>query len=146
MILFILFVALLIVGLAGVIICKVIDDHSRYVSPEWLSFTSWCLFGLGLVAIVCCLIIIACVQPAAQLKYEQCLYEKEVLEARLDQLDENPDAVGNELLYRDIIDFNNNLRNVKRWGSSKWVNWYNNMIIAENVDYIDLPILTQGGD
>jgi hypothetical protein len=44
---------------------------------------------------------------------------------------------GNEMLYNDIVAFNNELRNVKKWANNPWTNWFNNQDIA-SIDYIEL--------
>lgn len=67
--------------------------------------------------------------------YQNFLYEKEMLEYRIERMDEN--ITGNEMLYNDIVDFNNTLRNTKKWANNPWTNWFCNKYIAE-MDYIEL--------
>ena len=67
--------------------------------------------------------------------YQNMLYEREVLEYRIEHVEDN--IVGNEMLYNDIIEFNNELRIEKRFVNNPWTNWFYNQDIAE-IDYVEL--------
>jgi hypothetical protein len=58
-----------------------------------------------------------------------------MLEYRIEHMEEN--ITGNEMLYNDIVEFNNTLRNEKKWALNPWTNWFNNQDIA-SIDYIEL--------
>lgn len=66
-------------------------------------------------------------------EYNQLVYQKQVLEYRLEQ----GELEGNELLWKDITDFNNNIRSKKYWRNNPWTNWFNNPLINK-VDYIEI--------
>lgn len=100
-----------------------------------------CDFGPALTVVfggilVAFLIVIAVEQIPAEHKYQKMLYEKEVIEYRIENQSSN--LVGNELLYNDIVEFNNNLRDTKRHVNSPWVNWFYNAKIA-SIEYIEIP-------
>lgn len=44
----------------------------------------------------------------------------------------------NEHLYKDIADFNNELRTVKMGYENPWFSWFYNPLIANNIDYIEV--------
>ena len=88
----------------------------------------------SLIGIVLGVMIIG-TQSARDLDYENKLYEKQVLEYRLEQVDDN--ITGNEMLYNDIVAFNNGLRRTKRLANSPWTNWFFNKDIA-TIDYIEI--------
>ena len=67
--------------------------------------------------------------------YQDMLHKKEMLEYRIEHMEEN--ITGNEMPYNDIVEFNNELRNEKKWANSPWTNWFNNQDIA-SLDYIEL--------
>ena len=67
--------------------------------------------------------------------YQNMLHKREMLEYRIEHM--NEDITGNELLYNDIVEFNNELRGQKKWANSIWTNWFNNKYIAD-LDYIEL--------
>lgn len=73
----------------------------------------------------------------ADLDYENTIYERDVLEYRLEHSDEN--MVGNELLYNDIVEFNNRLRHTKEWADKPWISWFFNQKIAD-IEYIELGL------
>ena len=79
--------------------------------------------------------LILCPRSTWELDYENKLYEKQVLEYRLEQVDDN--ITGNEMLYNDIVAFNNGLRRTKRLSNSPWTNWFFNKDIA-TIDYIEI--------
>lgn len=75
------------------------------------------------------------VQIPKEKDYQQAVYEKQVIEYRLENKDEN--IVGNELLYKDIVEFNNNLRQHKRYADNFWIGIFHNDKIA-TIEYIEI--------
>ena len=67
--------------------------------------------------------------------YQSALYEKEVIEYRIDNMSDN--IIGNEMLYNDVVEFNNELRRIKKWANNPWANWFYNQKIA-SIDYIEI--------
>ena len=100
------------------------------------SFVGTMFMVLGAVSLAFAVGLIASEQICAENNYQKTMYQKEVLEYRLQNQDEN--IVGNELLYNDIVEFNNNLRDVKKWSANPWTSWFNNAKIA-TIDYIKIP-------
>lgn len=70
-----------------------------------------------------------------EINYHNALHKREMLEYRVEHM--NEDITGNEMLYNDIVEFNNELRSQKKWANSIWTNWFNNKYIAD-LDYIEL--------
>lgn len=100
-----------------------------------------CFGGIMITAIsVCialgCMICILCTQISAEHHYQKTLYKKEVIEYRIEN--QNNNIVGNELLYNDIVEFNNSLRETKLYAGNPWTNWFYNAKIA-SIDYIEIP-------
>lgn len=71
--------------------------------------------------------------------YENKLAEKQMIEYRIEQDEE---IAGNELLYTQIVEFNNSLRKTKKWSSKPWTSWFHNHKIAE-IDFIELEEVNQ---
>lgn len=128
-------VSILVVGvfIAGVLLC-IYDDHN-YNCPYWVFGTGITSIIMGAFGILIAGICLISVQVHKDVNYQNTLYEKDVLEYRLERMEEN--NVGNELLYNDIVEFNNELRVTKKWANNIWVNWFYNQDIA-TIDYIDL--------
>lgn len=102
------------------------------------------LFGIGIILIIIALfatpftaIGIVDAQFNGDIKYQNKLHEREMLEYRIEHIEKN--IIGNEMLYNDIVEFNNELRSVKKWSSSIWTNWFYNQDIAA-MDYIELDM------
>ena len=90
------------------------------------------LFALGLIAVS---VVVMCVHIPKERDYQNALYEKQVLEYRLDHIEDS--IVGSEMLYSEITDFNNRLRGCKYYSDSPWTGlFYNDKIAA--LDYIDI--------
>ena len=98
-------------------------------------FSGFLLTMIGGFATAIIVISILAVQVNKDVDYQNALYEKEMIEYRIDHADE--DIVGNELLYNDIVEFNNDLRIIKKYANSYWTNWFFNEDIA-TIDYIEL--------
>lgn len=92
------------------------------------------VFAIGCLAFVISLCALSDVQITREIDYQNKLYEKEVLEYRLEKSDEN--TVGNEMLYNDIVEFNNSLRETKKWANNPFTNWFWNKDIA-TIEYIE---------
>ena len=124
---------LITIILIALVICGgMLIAFDRY-HESFLGFI--CTFTGGLCLVIA-LTIIALVQIPAKTDYQKAVYQKEVLEYRLENANEN--IVGNELLYNDIVEFNNDLTSVKKWSANPWTSWFNNAKIA-TINYIEIP-------
>lgn len=72
----------------------------------------FCLFIAGLTAIINALFI--------DLNYDNAVIEREALEYRLSQ----NELEGNELLFKDITEFNKELKVTKYWNENLWTNFF----------------------
>ena len=93
------------------------------------------LTALGFFGFIVVSTFIVLVQINKDIEYQNTLYEKEVLEYRIEEVDSN--IVGNELLYGDIVEFNNNLRTTKKWANNPWTNWFFNEDVA-TINYVEI--------
>lgn len=132
MIITIVSIAMFVAGL--VMAC--IED--KYLFDNFLFFFGGIgLLIVGAIASVTCAVAVLSVQVNKDVDYQSALYQKEMIEYRIDHADE--DIVGNELLYNDIVEYNNDLRFIKKWSDSYWTNWFFNEDIA-TIDYIELDM------
>ena len=90
---------------------------------------------IGIFAEIICVAGIIMNRIGYDIDYQNASYEREMLEYRLDHRED--DFPGNEMLYDDIVNFNNKLRSQKKWANNPWTNWFNNEKIAA-LDYIEL--------
>lgn len=91
-----------------------------------VSVIVFCVFGIFALVVA----------VEKETEYQNKLYEKEVIEYRVEHITE--DIVGNELLFNDIVKFNNHLRSAKKWVNNPWTNIFWNEDVA-SIDYIALP-------
>lgn len=126
-------ITLITIGLlvAGIILFIVYNNTN---CGEWI-------FGASIFSIVASVIIgffvaviIIDTHAGSYIKYQNKLYEKKVLEYRINNMEDN--IVGNEMIYNDIVEFNNELRSIKKWANNPWTNWFYNKDIA-TIDYIE---------
>lgn len=92
-------------------------------------------FIVGGICLLLCIMGILFTVVNYDIDYQNKLYEKEMLEYRIEQIDE--DITGNEMLYNDIVEFNNDLRHTKKRANNLWTNWFYNQKIA-SIDYVEL--------
>ncbi len=142
MLLLILFGIFMMIGIVMVISSSLIEKYAKY--GTWLRNNTdeihtggWILIFLNIIILLCISIVILCIQIPKETDYQNALYEKEVLEYRLENKDEN--LVGNEMLYSEITKFNNELRNHKIYCNNLWLNLFHNDKIA-TIDYIELNL------
>ena len=129
-----------IIIVAIFIVCLIIviaTAHKyKYDNLNMMGAIGIVVFGIGSVMIAACVISN---YLTVEINYENTLYAKQVLEYRLETKSEN--LTGNELLYSEIVEFNNELRKVKRYANSPWTSWFYNPKIAA-MDYIEIPEMT----
>lgn len=94
------------------------------------------IFCVAVIGVIVCGIAAFLNVVTKENNYQNKLYEKEVIEYRVEHITE--DIVGNELLFNDIVEFNNYLRSQKKWANNPWTNIFWNEDVA-SIDYIALP-------
>ena len=123
---------LLIVGIILMVICAKINCDCF---DDWYGLIGLLLTVLAIFALVISSVIAMAIQIPKEKDYQQAVYERQVIEYRLENKDNN--IVGNELLYKDIVEFNNNLRQHKRDADSFWIGIFHNDKIA-TIEYIEI--------
>ena len=127
-----LIIVILILG----IVCLALHNYSDFIFGIGMTLTF-----ISSIAILIVSISIIDTQVNKEVNYQNALYEKMVLEYRLDNIEDN--LTGNEMIYNDIVTFNNELRSVKKWANSPWTNWLYNEKIAI-IDYIEVEGINWG--
>ena len=139
MIIVIITLALLVAAIVLFVLCarsmkgKKIEDWSGTELFCKISATIFLMIAVAAIVVEVLGIVLTHCGSIEKHKYEKKLYEKEDLEYRL----KNEGLSGNELLYRDITEFNNSLRDAKYWYEHPLTNWFNSGLIP-NIDYIEL--------
>lgn len=135
MILTLMFIGFIIIGIVLVVISK--SNMASWEAEDTVNFIGVLIIVMGIIAslFTCGFAIGNAV--TCDLNYQNALHEKEMLEYRIEHMEEN--ITGNEMLYNDIVEFNNGLRNVKKWANNPWTNWFNNQGVA-SIDYIELSM------
>ena len=91
-----------------------------------------CLLG-GLGTMICSIAALSVnVGQSPKIEYLNMI---ETRSAYVRELENNPE---NEHLYQSIADFNNSLRKTKMGYENPWFNWFNNPLIANNINYIEV--------
>lgn len=122
---------LIILTVVGFFICYLIDTKTAY--DHFLSE----LFS-AVVGLVACIMLILCgfqciiSKANADLEYQNTLQQYEVIEY---QLKDNKSDI--KLLTKDITEYNNKVREYKKWKNNFWLNWFYPADIDE-LEYIEL--------
>lgn len=132
MIITLISLAVLITGIVLIVISKQIDDCYK---EDRLNFIGAMFVVCGIVFSLFTVGFAIGNATTCELEYQNVLHQKEMLEYRIEHMEEN--ITGNEMLYNDIVEFNNTLRNEKKWALNPWTNWFNNQDIA-SIDFIEL--------
>lgn len=127
-------VGLIVVGIILAIVREKVYFKNWKVDDvlEWVAFPA---IFIGAIITFCSIVFILINVSAYDVGYQNMLHTREMLEYRIEHIEEN--ITGNEMLYNDIVEFNNELRNTKKWALNPWTNWFNNQDIA-SIDYIEL--------
>lgn len=124
---------IILIAIGLLILGVVLINRSNY--NDVAEFIGVMLVVIMALVVGICSIVIIKTQMNKEVIYQNKLYEKEVLEYRIDNMEE--DVVGNEMLYNDIVEFNNELRDVKKWANNPLVNWFYAKDVA-TIDYVEL--------
>lgn len=137
---------LLIIGIIFINISKKISkikfkylDNFDMIVANKIGFIGLIIIGISSICLFIFGTFIASVQIPKNKNYVEMVYKREVIELRLDNIEK--DLVGNELIYHDIIEFNNKLHTIKKYSKSIWLNWFCNDLIA-TIDYIQIDEIT----
>ena len=132
MIITLIAVLLLVVGIAIV----AIENNTNFDIPGGVVATGVVALILGAAATLISMCMVIGTYVNYDVDYQNKIYEKDMLEYRIDHIED--DITGNELIYNDIVEFNNSLRSTKKWANNPWTSWFHNQDIAA-IDYVELP-------
>lgn len=124
----------LIVGIVVLII------GNYYWGTDVLNIIGFSFAFIGVLVLSVCSVLAIITAATKDKVYQDMLYQRKVLEYRLSHEEEN--TIGNELLYSDIVEFNNELRSDKTYSDNIWINWFFNDKVA-TIDYIEIQEISE---
>lgn len=124
----------LIVGIVVLII------GNYYWGKDVLNIIGFSFAFIGVLVLMVCSVLAIIAAATKDKVYQDMLYQRKVLEYRLSHEEEN--TIGNELLYSDIVEFNNELRSDKTYSDNIWINWFFNDKVA-TIDYIEIQEISE---
>jgi hypothetical protein len=139
MIITLICLALIVAGIIFVIIDSNVSFKKWKTQDciEILKITCLIIGGMATIVVGTLVLVNAC---NYDIEYKNAIHQREMLEYRIDRMEDN--ITGNEMLYNDIVTFNNMLRSEKKWALNPWTSWFNNAKIA-TIDYIEIPKLNE---
>lgn len=135
MILTVLAFYILIIGIILRIIFNKIGHKLNYKARNIIDLIAFVFTLFGSLSALIIILVLASTYIGYDLNYQNFLYERDMIEYRIEHIEDN--VTGNEMLYNDIVKFNNELRSKKKWADNPWTNWFCNQNIA-SLDYIEL--------
>ena len=99
MIITLIFIGMIIIGIILCIISK--NRKLNWTTRDNLSFIGGMIIILGIIACLFAGAFIVSKAISYDLNYQNVLHEKEMLEYRIEHMEEN--ITGNEMLYNDIV-------------------------------------------
>ena len=136
--LFWIFVIALIIGIACVILGKVLWDHTSY-DTEWLEVMGWAIFWVALIAVVISLLVIIFSYAGvdAQVASNQQIYESLTYQLE-NNLYDNDNDLGKKELYNQIQEWNKDLAYYQEIQDDFWLGIYYPDIF-DQFEFIELP-------
>ena len=132
-------IAVFMIIIIGVCLISALSTSCNCITENTEDIIGVCM-GCIIIALFCLIIsgiIAGCTQGYKEKDYQEALLEKEMLEFRLQEKDEN--LISSNQLYEDIIAFNKSLLKHKTHHNSLWLNLFYNDKIA-TIDYIKLNL------
>lgn len=122
---------LIILAVIGFFICYLIDTKTAndHFLSELLCATVGAAACIGLII---CSILCIDSKVNADLEYQNTLQQYEVIEY---QLKDNKSDI--KLLTKDITEYNNKIREYRKWKHNFWLNWFY-LADIDKLEYIEL--------
>ena len=134
MLIFVIFGIIFVIGL--ILLLKYRKDIWTHEGAITTGFT---LMVVGGIVILICGILCLVFAATADLDYANMVEKRDAIEYRLEQIENEENLLVNGGVYDDIVEYNNEVRKYKKYGSSNpWTNWFNPAPI-DKLDYIKLP-------
>ena len=125
----------LLVSVIGIII--MVLENKSVIAEAWRAVGTVVLFaGIVTTLVFGAFAVGVAAKVGIGTDYQNMLFERETIVYRIDKEEEI--IVGNELLYNNIVEFNNKVRSEKNGVDNWWVSWFFNKDIAK-IEYIELP-------
>lgn len=135
MILTILAVLLLVFGL--ICLWRYQTRKHYWQGGGWAVSAFMCIM-LGSICVICATTGIIDAAINNDIRTENLVEQRNVIEYRLDQSDKDTNIMVNGGVYQDIVEYNNTIRKYKKWSNNLWVNWFWSKGPAA-LEYIELP-------
>lgn len=134
MLIFIIFGIIFVIGL--ILFLKYRKDYWEHEGKVGIGLL---LMVVGGMAIFTCGVLCLCFVATADLDYANMVEKRDAIIYRLEQIENEENLLVNGGVYDDIVEYNNEVRKYKKYGSSNpWTNWFNPAPI-DKLDYIKLP-------
>lgn len=125
----------LLVSVIGIII--IVLENKSVIAEAWGAVGIVVLTaGIVLTLVLGTYAVVVAAKVGIGTEYQNMLFERETIVYRIDKEKEN--IVGNEMLYNNIVEFNNKVRAEKNGVDNWWLSWFFNKDIAK-IEYIELP-------
>lgn len=122
---------LIILTVIGLFTAYLLDTKTAY--DHFLSELFCAVVGVtACIGLIACSILCIMSKANADLEYQNTLQQYEVIEY---QLKDNKSDI--KLLTKDITEYNNKIREYKKWKHNFWLNWFYPADINE-LEYIEL--------
>ena len=134
MLIFVIFGIIFVIGL--ILFLKYRKESWKH---EGAVTTGFFFIAVSSVVMVICGILCLIFAATADLDYANMVEKRDAIIYRLEQIENEKNLLINGGVYDDIVEYNNEVRKYKKYGSSNlWTNWFNPAPI-DKLDYIKLP-------
>ena len=127
-------IAILILGILGLIICK----KYCYAFDALEIISGGCTI-IGAVASIVIIILLIIVHADANATLHTNIEIRNSLVRRCELIDSDYEDVSKSDLIEDIAQFNSDLYRYKYWQANPWTSWFYIEEIANTLDYIEYP-------
>ena len=107
--------------------------YDYYYDNDFVGFIGIMFAIVGLIGLVTSGLVALMVKVNLDLDYEKMLNERNLIEYRLEQIEESGESgsYAEIQLYHDIIEYNKVVLTQKKWANNIWTNWFYNRKVAE---------------
>ena len=98
--------------------------RERYWQGEGWAVSAVICIMVGSICVICTTIGIIGAAVNNDIRTENLVEQRNVIEYRLEQCDKDTNIMINGGIYNDIVEYNNTIRKYKKWTHNPWVGWF----------------------
>lgn len=119
-----IFIIGIVLIIVGIIFHYLYEKSESYWDSNWQLSVVMIGYILGIAILIFVTILSIITLANEDIQYQKMLNTREAIEYRLEQIDNDENLLINGGVYDDIVKYNNELVEYKKWSNNFWFGWF----------------------